>query len=274
AIWALGFAVRTALTGTTRTLASRLLRVAAPTTLSFTSPRAWAFTIIGLSHQLHYYAGDTRTMKLLGDLADRLYGRFIENASADWPWLEDVVTYDNAKLPHALLLAGEQLERPEMIEQGLRSLEWLLKLQVDDQGCVSLIGNDGWLHRDGRRARFDQQPIEAMALVEACVDAARITGDTTWLDHARACLGWFTGSNELGVNLIDPDTGGCCDGLHMAGMNFNQGAESTLAWVIAGFSLADATDEQTPAIDPIRRLSRDGLSVDGLGVAETVRGML
>lgn len=269
AIWSLGFAVRHALTGTTRALASRLLRAAAPATLGFTSPRAWTFTIIGLSHHLHYYAGDTRATQMMADHADRLYGLFEKNASPDWPWLEDVVTYDNAKLPHALLLAGEHLERPEMIEQAIKSLEWLVRLQVDEQGTVSLIGNDGWLHRDGRRARFDQQPIEAMAMVEACVEAARVTGDSVWLDHARTCLGWFTGNNELGVNLIDPDTGGCCDGLHMAGMNFNQGAESTLAWVIAGFTLTNATDEQSPSLDPVGRRDHDALAATAI-----VRGML
>ncbi|MDB5324560.1 MAG: glycosyl transferase, group 1 [Phycisphaerales bacterium] len=272
AVWALGFAVRHALTGTTRALAARLLRIAAPTTMHFTSPRAWAFTMIGLCHHLNHYAGDTTATRQLNELADRLIGQFNKCQAADWPWLEDVVTYDNAKLPHALLLAGEQLERPELVEQALTSLRWLLKLQVDDQGCVSLIGNDGWLHRDGRRARFDQQPVEAMALVEACVDAARISGDSAWLDSARGCLSWFTGSNELGVNLIDPDTGGCCDGLHMAGMNFNQGAESTLAWVIGALVLAKATDEAAASGES--RMDGVGLDRDAIAAAVAVRGLL
>ena len=227
--------------------------------------------MIGLYHHLQYYAGDTSATRMLTAHAERLYGLFIKNEDAEWPWLEDVVTYDNAKLPHALMLAGELLERPEMVEQAIRSLEWLLKLQVDDTGTVSLIGNDGWLHRDGRRARFDQQPIEAMALVEACVEAARITGESKWIDSARTCLAWFTGANELGVNLIDPDTGGCCDGLHTGGMNFNQGAESTLAWVIAGLVLADATEERSALLGVAGRL---GEGLDGQAVPATVRGML
>ena len=266
AVWALGFAVRAALTGTTRALAARLLRAAVPVVESFTSPRAVAFTVIGLCHHLRHYAGDTQAMRQLSVLAERLFQQFTRCSEADWPWLEEVVTYDNAKLPHALLVAGEMLERPDMIEQATKSLHWLLELQVDEAGTVSLIGNDGWLHRDGRRARFDQQPIEAMAMVEACCEAARVTSNNVWYDHARTCLGWFTGANELGVNLIDADTGGCCDGLHTAGMNFNQGAESTLAWVIAALVLAEATDEQ--------HLPTDADGLDGLADAANVRGLL
>ncbi|MGC4030280.1 MAG: glycosyltransferase family 4 protein [Tepidisphaeraceae bacterium] len=272
AVWALGFAVRSALTGTTRALACRLLRIAMPATLHFTSPRTWAFTIIGLSHHLHYYAGDTAAARQLSQLADKLFALFQKNAGADWPWLEDVVTYDNAKLCHALLLAGEQLDRPEMVQQALASLEWLLKLQVDAEGTVSLIGNDGWLHRDGRRARFDQQPVEAMALVEACVEAARVTGESSWIDQARTVLGWFTGANELGVNLVDPDTAGCCDGLHTAGVNYNQGAESTLAWVIAGLTFANATKDDASLLTA-ERLKGD-IAATSLNVAADVRGLL
>jgi hypothetical protein len=110
---------------------------------------------------------------------------------------------------------------------------------------VSLIGNDGWLARSGERARFDQQPVEAMALVEACVCAWRITRDAAWADRARAVLGWFTGSNEIGICMIDSETGGCGDGLHIAGANLNQGAESTLAWIIAALSVAGAVEDET-----------------------------
>lgn len=252
AIWALGFAVRHAPTSAMRALASRMLHTAAPAAEHLTAPRSHAFTIIGLYHHLQYFTGDTGALRLLDTLATRLLAQFAHGSSSDWPWLEELVTYDNAKLPHAMLLAGEHLQRQDMIEQGLTSLEWLLKLQIDDSGTVSLIGNDGWLHRDGRRARFDQQPIEAMALVEACIDAARITGDARWMDHARASLGWFTGNNELGVSLIDAESGGCCDGLHTNGVNMNQGAESSLAWVIAGLELAIASEDDAGLIDSPR----------------------
>jgi len=243
ALWSLGVAVRYAPNDSMRAVAARLLSQAAEATLSFTSPRAWAFAILGLNEHLAFYNGDTQIRRTLRRLAEKLFDLFTKNSSDEWPWLENIVTYDNAKLPHALLVAGEALGRRDLAEQGLKSLAWLVGLQLDSDGIVSLIGNDGWLKRDGSRARFDQQPVEAMALVEACVDAARITGDTVWNDHARGFLGWFTGSNELGVSLIDPDTGGCRDGLHTGGVNINQGAESTLAWVIAGLTLARATED-------------------------------
>ena len=244
ALWSLGVAVRMAPSESMRAVAARLIYQSSAITEAFTSPRAAAFTIIGLHHHLGYYTGDTQIRRTLKKLAEKLFAQFRGNAGEDWPWLENIVTYDNAKLPHALLVAGESLGRKDMIDQALQSLQWLITLQVDDSGMVSLIGNDGWLHRDGRRARFDQQPVEAMALVEACVEAARITGDNVWIEHARTCLGWFTGSNELGVSLVDTETGGCCDGLHTGGINMNQGAESTLAWVIAGLTLAAATEDE------------------------------
>ncbi len=247
AIWGLGVAVRYAAHDSMRAIASRLLAEALPAAAHFTAPRSWAFTLIGLHHYLQYYSGDTRARRMLEQLGERLLASFLANASEAWPWLEDLVTYDNAKLSHALLVAGQAMDRPDMIEQALKSLDWLVKLQLDDEGTISLIGNMGWLSRDGTRARFDQQPVEAMAMVEACVEAYRVTGDAHWFDHAKAFLGWFTGSNELGVCLIDSETGGCADGLHIAGPSLNQGAESTLAWLIAALAVAAVEEEMSVA---------------------------
>lgn len=255
AVWALGVAVHWSMTDSMRAVAFKLLQAAVPVTLSFRAPRAMAFAVIGLYHHLQHYTGDTQARRALEVLGERLYKQFAGYATDEWPWLEEVVTYDNAKLPHALLLAGEMLNRDDMKKEGLRAIDWLLKQQVDDAGVVSLIGNDGWLHRDGRRARFDQQPVEAMALVEACVEAGRITGDSNWVDQARICLGWFTGANELGVSLVDSDTGGCCDGLHTSGLNINQGAESTLAWVIAALTIC-SLDDDTATIEDIADATR------------------
>lgn len=254
AIWALGVATRWAMTDSMRAIASRLLVDALPVVRSFTAPRAGAFAIIGLSHYLQHYEGDTRVLRVRNALAEGLSKAFKDNATPHWPWLEDVVTYDNAKLPHALLLAGNAMNRADMVEQALASLEWLIDLQVDSTGTVSLIGNNGWLTRDGWRARFDQQPIEAMALVEACVDAWRITIEQKWLDRAKSVLGWFTGRNELGVCLVDSETGGCADGLHMSGPSLNQGAESTLAWLISALTLAEV-ERETVSEDEMLDLS-------------------
>jgi hypothetical protein len=165
--------------------------------------------------------------------------QFKTNSSKDWPWCEDVLTYDNAKLPHALILTGKDTGDSEMLEQGIHSLQWLVKLQILESGRVSLIGNRGWLSRDGKRARFDQQPVEAMAMTEACAEAYRVTKEELWFDRARTFLDWFTGNNDTGSSLYDYQTGGCRDGLHADGPNLNQGAESTLAWLIALLTMMD-----------------------------------
>jgi hypothetical protein len=118
-----------------------------------------------------------------------------------------------------------------MVEQGLASLDWLVGLQLSADGIVSLIGNQGWLRRDGSRARFDQQPIDASALVEASLAAWQATREARWRERARHFLGWFLGSNDMQSILYDSSTGGCRDGLQPNGPNLNEGAESTLSWL-------------------------------------------
>jgi len=239
AVWALGSAVMLAPNDALLSLSIRMLHEAIDRLESFTSPRAWAFALVGLHAYLTRFAGDTAARRIRQTLAKRLMSQFKQNSSKDWPWCEDVLTYDNAKLPHALILAGTDMEDSAMLEQGLHSLQWLVKLQILESGRVSLIGNRGWLARDGKRARFDQQPVEAMAMVEACAEAYRVTKDEVWFDRARTFLDWFTGNNDTGSNLYDYQTGGCRDGLHADGPNLNQGAESTLAWLIALLTIMD-----------------------------------
>jgi len=233
ALWALGLATALAPNDALLSFSTRLFNEGLETATSFDAPRAWAFSLVGIHAYLRRFQGDTSARRIREVLAGRLYALFQENATAEWPWCEDLVTYANAKLPHALILCGRSLSNEEMLQQGLRSLEWLLNLQVSRDGTVSLIGNRGWLARSGQRARFDQQPIEVMSLVEACAEAYRVTGQECWTSRARQCLGWFLGSNDTKSVLYDYHTGGCRDGLHADGPNLNEGAESTLAWLIA-----------------------------------------
>ncbi|HMO27246.1 MAG TPA: glycosyltransferase family 4 protein, partial [Tepidisphaeraceae bacterium] len=226
-IWALGTAVLLAPTSSMHQLSVRLVQQAIPLSLRGHSPRGWAFSLIGLSAYLSRYPGDTNVRRAKTELATRLHKLFLDNSGPGWPWCEDIVTYDNAKLPHALILAGRACEDEEMVHTGLKALRWLVDLQLTSEGRVSLIGNAGWLRRDGHRARFDQQPIEAMAMVEACAAAYRATDGLMWVDRARQFLDWFTGNNELGTPMYDYQTGGCRDGLCADGPNLNQGAEST-----------------------------------------------
>jgi len=233
ALWGLAVAVAYAPTPGVLELASRLCRQAFGALESFHYVRPWAFALVGLDGFLSRFPDDAEALRIRDLLTERLYRRFVEHGSPDWPWCEDCLTWGNAKLPHALLVSGAAMGRDEVLQKGLRSLEWLLEVQTGPEGQLSIIGNKGWYWRDGFRARFDQQPLEAHALVDACLAAERLTGEARWLREAERCFGWFLGHNDLRVPLADAETGGCRDGLTEDGPNANEGAESTLAWLLS-----------------------------------------
>jgi hypothetical protein len=166
-------------------------------------------------------------------LAGRLLKLYKDHRDADWHWFEDELSYCNAALSHAMLLCGQTLADPEMVEVGLESLTWLANLQRADTegGHFVPIGSNGFFKKGGERARFDQQPVEAQAMVSACLEAHRITGKNNWQLEARRAFEWFLGRNDLHLPVYDPTTGGCRDGLHPDRLNENQGAESTLAFL-------------------------------------------
>jgi hypothetical protein len=232
-MWGLGIAVADAPTVAMRAAAVDLFKKALGATERFESPRAWAFTIVGLHAYLRHYSGDSDARRVREKLAEQLFAIFRENAQEDWIWPEDKVTYANGKLPHALLLAGQWMDRPDMVELGLNSLQWLFDIKTTRHGLVSPVGNKGWYERGCERAEFDQQPLEIHALLDACLEAYNVTGDERWHQNARRCFNWFLGKNPLNRQLYDCETHGCRDGLHPGGVNENQGAESTLAWLLS-----------------------------------------
>jgi hypothetical protein len=126
-----------------------------------------------------------------------------------------------------------------MVKAGFKSLEWLLKVQTDSLGQFSPIGNKGWFPKGGEKAKFDQQPIEAHSILEACIEAFKITQDKKWILEAKRCYEWFLGRNSLNISLYNHKTSGCSDGLTTAGINVNQGAESTLAWLLALLNISN-----------------------------------
>jgi len=233
ALWGLGAAVKFAPHASVRDLATKLFADVIDTVEHLQYPRSWAFALIGMHDYLSVFGGHSLVRRLRQQTAEKLLDAFEANSSDDWPWFENIVTYANAKVCQALLLAGQWIPNTQMFNHGLKALRWLVDQQTAAQGHVSIIGNDGWLPRDGQKARFDQQPIEAMCLVEACVEAFRATGDERWLRDARNGFDWFLGRNDVNATLVDFKTGGCCDGLNPQGANRNQGAESTLAWLIS-----------------------------------------
>jgi hypothetical protein len=166
-------------------------------------------------------------------LTANLVRLFKSSATDHWPWFEPSVTYDNARLCQALILSGQWLPHGEALEIGLESLRWLVSIQKTPSGCFRPIGSNGFYLRDGARADFDQQPIEAQAMVAACHEAFRATHDPSWSREAKRAFEWFLGRNDLGLALYDFGAGGCSDGLHNDRVNENQGAESTLAFHLA-----------------------------------------
>ncbi len=229
-IWALGVNCALSRDQGSQSLASNLFHLALRTVLEFRSLRSLAFSIIGIYAYLRKYSGDSEVRRLRKIIDERLFRPFREYASDEWPWFEDTVTYANGVIPHALLLSGQWAQNNEMIDQGLRSLDWLISIQ-SKEGYFSFIGNNGWYPKNGIKAHFDQQPLEAHALIEACLAAFAICKDKKYAGTAHRAFNWFIGENDLGVALYDYTTAGCRDGLQPDGANFNEGAESTLAWL-------------------------------------------
>ena len=234
ALWALGTVLRRSKDQSLRGAAGHLFEIALPAVVAFTSPRAWAFALMGIEEYLYCFPGDRDAQKMSSVLATRLIELYGRNQSPDWGWFEDVLAYSNARLPQAVLIAGRRNCDHQVISVGLGALHWLSEMQrcAENDHFVP-IGSQGFYRKGGERARFDQQPVEAGSTVSACLEAYRITGDDRWRKQAWSAFNWFLGDNDLQIALYDPTTGGCRDGLHPERVNENQGAESTLAFLMA-----------------------------------------
>jgi hypothetical protein len=233
ALWALGACVGYARNRGLTMLAGQLFAEALPAVADLVHPRTWAFALLGIHGYLRRRPGESRACAMRTVLVERMMKRFAEHTRDGWDWLADDATYDNARIAHALIVSGGAMLQGDVLETGLRALRWLVKIQTSREGYFQPIGSDGFHHRDGRRAFFDQQPIEVQATVSACLEAFRATSDSRWLEHAHVVFEWFLGRNDLGLMVYDAKTGGCRDALHADRVNENQGAESTLAFHLA-----------------------------------------
>ena len=251
ALWALGVAVGRSPFRSFQMMAGQLFALALPALNDFTSPRAWAFGLIGIHGYLHRLGGDSAVSQTRELLTTRLLEHFQSNARPDWCWFEEELSYDNAKLAHAMILSGRATANTAVFECGLHALRWLTEVQTSEKGHFRPVGSNGFYRRDGVRADFDQQPIEAQATVSACLEAYRATSDVTWYEHAQRAFDWFIGLNDLGLELYSPETGGCRDGLHVDRVNGNQGAESTLAFLLSLAEMRLAQDIRTAFQEPI-----------------------
>ncbi|HLW84437.1 MAG TPA: glycosyltransferase family 4 protein [Candidatus Sulfotelmatobacter sp.] len=234
ALWGLGTVLGRSRDQGFRGAAGRLFEFSLPAVLEFSSPRAWAYTLLGIQEYLTSYPGDRDAQKVRSALSRRLLEMYESIRRPDWKWFENIVAYGNARLPQALLLVGSACSDDRMISAGLESLDWLLRTQrCETNGHFVPIGSQGFYRQDGEKARFDQQPIEAAGAVSACLQAHRVTGDSRWRNEAWSAFNWFLGDNDLQLPLYDSVTGGCRDGLHPDRANENQGAESTLSFLMA-----------------------------------------
>lgn len=234
AMWSLSGIIKNPPSNSILILSSEIFKLAASRLYSFTSPRAWAYGLIACCKYLERFGGDVDIKEIVTMLILRFDELYKQVSDEHWPWPEEIVSYDNGRIPQALILAGRRLQDKRLINQGLKSLEWLIEIQKNNNAnCLSLIGNNGWLKKGETKADFDQQPIEIPALIDACLEAYYVSKDKKWLKEIYSCFQWFMGRNDLNEVLYDSATGGCYDGLTPKGVNQNQGAESTLAFLMA-----------------------------------------
>ena len=231
-LWALGECARRDASPSRRLWASALFAEALPTAETFRSPRAWAFTLLGLGSYCAITSDDLRAQEVRRFLADRLMSALAAVETQDWVWFEEGLAYDNARLSQALMLTGMATQTPAYVDAGLRSLRWLMTRQTAPEGHFRPVGTAGFGDRRQYPRAFDQQPVEATATIAACLTAWRANGDAEWEAIATNVFAWFLGSNDLSVALVDLHTGSCRDGLHPDRANENRGGESVVSYLL------------------------------------------
>ena len=256
ALWALGTVLGRSQDQGLKGAAGRLFEFSLSAAVEFSSPRAWAYTLLGIQEYLTSFPGDRDAQKVRAVLSLRLLEMYNSIRRPDWKWFENVVAYGNARLPQSLLLVGSACADDRMIAAGLEALDWLsLTQRCEVNHHFVPIGSDGFYRQGGEKARFDQQPIEAAGTVSACLQAYRITSDNRWRSEAWSAFNWFLGDNDLQLPLYDSVTGGCRDGLHPDRANENQGAESTLSFLMALLEMRSLQEPQQPEPQPKEILS-------------------
>ena len=242
-LWSLGDTAAHARGHELRRWASHLFDQVAPHVRSLGSPRTWAFAMIAADAMLDAHPGHELSLALLRDLGGRLQALLAEKRLPGWEWFEEVLAYDNARLPEALLRAGRRLDDPAMRAEGLATLAWLDTQQSNDNGQFRAIGTDSFGRQYTPPLPFDQQPVEAWAMIDAARVALDVTGELRWEEMARKAYAWYLGANDIGLPLGSVSDGGCFDGLMSDRVNLNQGAESVLAFQFACCALREMAEK-------------------------------
>jgi glycosyltransferase involved in cell wall biosynthesis len=231
-LWALGECARKDTSPSRRRWAAALFASALPIVKTFHSPRASAFTLLGLDAYCPADPDDRQARDIRRALADRLMLSLASVETPDWKWFEEGLAYDNARLPQALIATGMATQTPGYVDAGLRSLRWLMTQQTASTGCFRPVGTASFGEFRKSPRTFDQQPVEATATIAACLTAWRANGDAEWKSIATNVFAWFLGSNDLSLALVDVTTGSCRDGLHPDRANENRGGESVVCYLL------------------------------------------
>jgi glycosyltransferase involved in cell wall biosynthesis len=264
-VWSLAIAATEASDPAIRQWARNLFETTLPSTAEQTSLRTRAFLMLAASAMLTIRSGDPLLVKLLTEFGDDLIAQLEGSRRADWCWFETVLAYDNARLPEALLRAGLALDRNDFVVRGLETLTWISDRQAATEGHFRAVGSDSFGRPFAPPLRYDQQPLEAWAMVDACEAAYAATHDDHWKTIATKAYRWFLGENDLGLAIADAATGECCDGLMPTGINRNQGAESVLSFHIATYAinqlLAESYESETRTLGEFSFMRHQTLDV-------------
>jgi hypothetical protein len=240
-VWALGYTTLTGVEEDLRMTARTMLLRSFQAIRKLSFMRARAFAIIGLYYYLRTEPSDVEARELVSRHADALLESYERAAGPEWEWFEDCLTYSNGRIPHALMLAYLVTSKPRCLEVARESLDFLLRVaHLDGLDAIGLVGQDGWYPRGGKCARFDQQPVDANGLVDACLAAHQLFKEERYLHEAHQAFAWYHGRNALGIPLYCESTGGCFDGLIPDGVNRNQGAESTISYLLSYLALVES----------------------------------
>jgi len=241
-IWALGYLLNNPPNDAYYQAGKLVFFNAVPNFEKLCSIRSIAYTMMGVSYYLKSNPNDDFMKDLLGKLSDKLMTHYFENSSDNWKWFEALLAYDNAILPLALLHTAEILKNDKITTIALETTNFLTELMLKG-GYLSIIGNEKWYKKDGERSLFAQQPVDALAMVLMYNQAFHLTKDREFLNKLFTSFMWFLGENDIRMNLFDFETKGCCDGIESNGVNRNQGAESSLAYLISHLVVMDAFEE-------------------------------
>lgn len=236
-LWALGVCARDDPNRLRRRWAEDLFVAALVPVEAFSSPRSWAFTLLGLDAYCAVAPAGAPAGAMRRRLADRLCDLLRVAGRADWVWFEPALAYDNARLCEALLVVGQSLKEDTYVAAGLRTLDWLTALQTAPSGAFRPVGTESFGALYTAPKAFDQQPIEAAAAIAAAYAAWRSDNASRWRAEAERAFTWFFGANDLGLALVNPADGGCCDGLHPDRVNLNRGGESLVSFLLSAIDM-------------------------------------